>query len=533
MPPENKVLITGISESIDQSLLEAATGSTIPAVCLVEVFEGENQPCEELIDEAVEKLGIKGLPVKENREMVLKLKVGHFGIVNRNNRYYPPDIGRREVKKLEEKINARATFSNDQHPRREKGADGKVKMVDLPTFGSTTFIPYNISVNEAGEVFSVGVVPKTDAGKNYAAVIRAGGRPGVSTRGNGSLERKKIKLNEKEEKEVDVVKEDFRLDTFDTVIDQSVADAGIRMISESQQPQNELPPEQEKPPVVESKQCSETQIMKLSEWMKQHADAAKSLFEALNSGDVTGDEVKSQAPKLYEGLCVVVGATLEEGVTQKLVEEFGTYCDKVRNQIKATELEEAKAEGIAEFLQESGIDSDFAKVLAENPELAPMLKQSLAEALEEDGGEETPAGDGKDESITNLGETKEIKELNESVNGMKAQLFEAQKGQKIAELALTFPYGKEAFDAIKKNLNECESLPEMDSLYENQVSLLKAAKVPESKKVTGQARFVAVDSVVNESQEAAPVQSGDLDESEMLKDAAQSLKEKPAKPVAV
>jgi hypothetical protein len=148
-------------------------------------------------------------------------------------------------------------------------------------------------------------------------------------------------------------------------------------------------------------------------------------------------------------------------------------------------------------------------------------------------------GKGKDEGTIALADAPELKEVNESLAALKTQLFTAQKGQRIAELEVKFPYGSETFKAIKDNLNECESIEEIEVLYENQVKLLKAAKVPEAKRITGQARFLATDSVttlqedLNEDggQQQTRTRSGLMDESTMLADAGAAMKSHPEKEI--
>jgi len=502
-----------------QQLTEASPIRSSRMENLIETFEGADA-CGEVLDEAaLAKLGgLKGFPGPNAREMVLRAKVGHAGIVNRNKRFYPKDIMAREVAALQEKIQERSAFANDQHPRRRTGKDGVVEMIDQPTFGSTTFIPFTLEMNESGEVFSVGVVPKTDAGRNFAAVVRAGGRPGFSTRGGGSVVLKKLKINETQEEEVNVVQEDFKLKTFDTVIDQSVADATIRALAEAEVPTpSNL---EEGKPATQPQSESESRIMKFAEWLKKYGEAGTALQESVKDGSITLADLATATPELHEALRAASAKAIEEEVQTKLFGKYEEYLESIKGELTKEQLEEAAAEGIAEFLGSVGIDAELAEALLTNEDAAEVFRTVLQEMAGNGGeGDPNPEGENGDPAPTNES-IEEAVAASPALQALQEQLRVSQVGQAIAEAKSDFPYGTKLFDEhIKPLCEDCESPAEVQAIVESQTKLLRAAGSKEQPKAS--ARFLPADSAIEEAKrEDAKPKS--LDE-ELIGDAATAL----------
>ena len=492
-------------EKLEAQLESAEVIDETSDVSLVEVFEGDSGKIEILEEATVSALKIEGLPAKEDREMVLRAKVGQAGKMNRNGRVYPMAIMQREVASLSEKIESRSAFSNDQHPRRKKSADGKsVEMVDLPTFGSTTFIPYKIEMNESGEVFSTGVIPKTDSGRNFAAVIRAGGKPGFSTRGGGTVKKQKIQIDGVL-REALVVQENYRMKTFDTVIDQSVEDAKILELTESQDPDKGQTVEENRESII---------VMKYSDWAKKYPEAASDLSEAIES--LNADTVKSNFPVLHESIRKVTAKSLEEEVQEKLIKGQEEYLDGVRSELIENEKEDLKAQAIVEFCEELGIENgDELKTLVESqglsiPELLKMVLEESAKHEDETPTDESTENNTEDTTMNideAIANNPAIKELIDSNKKLTALLAASQKKEAINECRVNFPYGSKILDEnIVPLLEKADTAEEVNDLYENQVTLLKAAGAKEVAK--GSAKFLATDedkSIDESAEENEPV----------------------------
>jgi|GEM_PF-3849390 len=128
---------------------------------------------------------------------------GQFGFADRpteNRRVYPTAIMEREIRRLAESIAARKVFGECDHP-----ADGKTKLTRV------SHLITGLELSPEGEITGSAEVLNTDAGKTIRALYEAGASIGVSSRGYGSVTRN--------EDGVDVVQDDFQLDTFDFVAD--------------------------------------------------------------------------------------------------------------------------------------------------------------------------------------------------------------------------------------------------------------------------------------------------------------------------
>lgn len=454
---------------------------------LIEIFEGEDAKLTVLEEEKIKALkGVK-LPIKEHRELVIHAKIGQAGKVNRNGRIYPLPIMSREVTRLSEKIKNRSVFSNDQHPRRKVSQDKKtVEMVDLPNWGSQAFIPLTIEMNEQGEVYSTGVVPKTDSGRNFAAIIRAGGSPGFSTRGAGTVKKQKISVEEGKEREVLVVQDNFRLLTFDTVIDQSVEDATVKSVTESSEAKSK----------GQIQSHEQVESMKFNQWIKKYSDAFSDLKESFKSGDISLDDVKSDFNSLYETLRKSIAEELEKDVQSKLLEQYGEYLDSIRSELSEQEQAEIQAEGIISFCEELGINGDDVKALIEKSEVPfGEIFRTLLEELSEGGGQTDKSNTDTNEATTMelseaIANDPTVKELKEKSENLEKQLLGSQIQKRIFELKASFPYGNKLFDDhISPLLEGAETLENVDKIYDNQINLLKAGGAKETPK--GQSKFLA------------------------------------------
>jgi hypothetical protein len=163
--------------------IEAPQLPKLPA--LSETVAGINV---ELIEESVE-----GKPKK------LKVR-GHFGNYDEataNKRLYPKPLWEREITKLDKAMVERQMYGELDHP-----SDGRTMLNRVSHLVTKLWLDH-------GKVMGEAEILDTDAGRNLQALLQAGCKVGVSSRGYGST-----KPNEKGE---DVVQEDYKLVTFDFV----------------------------------------------------------------------------------------------------------------------------------------------------------------------------------------------------------------------------------------------------------------------------------------------------------------------------
>lgn len=136
------------------------------------------------------------------------------GVATENKRVYPKPVWEKEIKRLNKALKERRVFGEVDHP-----SDGQTKLARVSHIVTELRIEDGLVVGEAE------ILP-TEAGRNLLALMQANVPVGVSSRGFGS-----VKTNDKNE---DVVQEDYKLVTFDFVADPADVDA-FPQVSESTQ----------------------------------------------------------------------------------------------------------------------------------------------------------------------------------------------------------------------------------------------------------------------------------------------------------
>jgi len=137
--------------------------------------------------------------------------------VNKNNRLYPKDVLNKATRDYQARL-LKKGFGQVDHPELQ----GMLK--------DTSHLVTKLFWNERDptKLDAEMIILNNQAGENLKEIIRAGGRPGLSSRGQGDS--KTIKKNGKE---VEVIQSGFKFDGFDFVIDPSVSSTGIRKVFES------------------------------------------------------------------------------------------------------------------------------------------------------------------------------------------------------------------------------------------------------------------------------------------------------------
>ena len=127
------------------------------------------------------------------------------GVATENRRVYPGKVWEKEIKRLDKALQNRRVLGEVDHP-----SDGQTKLARVSHIVTGLQIKDGVVIGEAE------ILP-TDAGRNLLALMQSNVPVGVSSRGFGS-----VKTNEKNE---DVVQEDYKLVTFDFVADPADVDA--------------------------------------------------------------------------------------------------------------------------------------------------------------------------------------------------------------------------------------------------------------------------------------------------------------------
>ena len=142
-------------------------------------------------------------------------KIGCCDIPTSNGRIYTNAIMRREIDRLQSRINEGSLYAAVDHP-----GDGKSRIRD------TGAIIRGLRIEDNGEIWGkFQIIEDTDHGRNLAALLRAGGAIGVSSRGLGST-------SPHHESGQELVGDDYRLVAFDFVLDPAVSTAYPRFFNE-------------------------------------------------------------------------------------------------------------------------------------------------------------------------------------------------------------------------------------------------------------------------------------------------------------
>ena len=151
---------------------------------------------------------------KNTGSLIVEGLVGRCGVPTANKRFYGESIMRREVQRLQERINSRSLLAAVDHP-----VDGKSRIREAGA------ICVGLRVESDGRVIGkYEIVEESDGGRNLAAFLRKGASIGMSSRGLGST-----RLSDQG---YHVVGEDFKLHGFDFVADPACRDAFPGLVSE-------------------------------------------------------------------------------------------------------------------------------------------------------------------------------------------------------------------------------------------------------------------------------------------------------------
>ena len=226
-------------------------------------------------------------------------KIGCCDVPTANGRIYPTKIMGREVDRLQDRINESSLYAAVDHP-----GDGKSRIRD------TGAIIRALRIESDGTIWGkFQIIEDTDHGRNLAAILRAGGAVGVSSRGLGST-------RPHHESGKELVGEDFRLVAFDFVLDPAVSTAYPKFFNED----------------------------------------TDGLAE-----DVTADDLRAKFPaavrSIVESACSIAGATAVEAVRVEMEQDVQKALEQSREELR----EQFKTELYPIVLKE--LKEDFAAKL--------------------------------------------------------------------------------------------------------------------------------------------------------------------------
>ena len=132
-------------------------------------------------------------------------------VINENGRIYPRRVLEKAIEEFKELIKEGRAVGTLEHP-----ADGKTRVSDI----SHKIV--DIYMEEDGTVVGVAECLNTSAGRELQALLEAGVKVGISSRGVGS-----VKVVERNGRKVEEVQDDYRIEAFDIVYEPSTPGAFI------------------------------------------------------------------------------------------------------------------------------------------------------------------------------------------------------------------------------------------------------------------------------------------------------------------
>lgn len=149
--------------------------------------------------------------------MILEGIIQRYDIVNGNGRRYPHGLFERVLgdKDFKEALESRSMLGHLEHPE-----DGQTLLSRIPSH-----VMLEVKDQGDGSIFGRLLVLDTSTGKDLAAIVEAGCTVGISSRGEGEVQRK----GDIEE----VIAESYVLSTWDIVHNNSVPGAKLRRVSEN------------------------------------------------------------------------------------------------------------------------------------------------------------------------------------------------------------------------------------------------------------------------------------------------------------
>ena len=170
--------------------------------------------------------------------MRVRGKFAHADRVTANGTLYKKSLWEREAERIKPLLEERAVLMLADHPEKTPEGQTKSPSVNSVVGGLTT-----LSILPGGEVMGEAEFADTEAGRNAAAIVRAGFKLGTSSRARGTFT--EAVFNEGDPlatgnpewvgQKVKVVDDNFYFKTFDVVVDQSVDGAKIADFQEQEE----------------------------------------------------------------------------------------------------------------------------------------------------------------------------------------------------------------------------------------------------------------------------------------------------------
>lgn len=220
-----------------------------------------------------------------------------------NRRIYPKKLWERETGKLQKSIEERKLFGTLDHPE-----DGRTRLSEVSHIITKLMLDGNQVIGEA-EILD------TIPGQNLKAIIKAGGRVGVSSRGVGSTQ---------QVDEGELVQDDYNLTTFDFVANPAESSAYPKVVVEEkthEQGEGDMTPEEKKKLIDEAVATATAMLTEQHEQEKARLlGEAESMKKQV--GDLTHALEEAQTAIKHLGLTMFLDSYLTETDNKTAIKEL-------------------------------------------------------------------------------------------------------------------------------------------------------------------------------------------------------------------
>lgn len=366
-------------------------------------------------------------------KLIVEGLVGICGKATKNRRLYTESIMKREVKRLQERINSRSLLAAVDHP-----TDGKSRIREAGA------ICVGLRVESDGRIIGkYEIVEDSTGGKDLAAFLRAGASIGMSSRGLGSTS---VNMEG-----VHVVGEDFKLHGFDFVADPACETAYPTLVSED----------------VDAAKVDENQLRAtFGNLIEQIEDRAR-----LVGAEIAEEEVRKQVEEEFKQALDQAGETLREDIKlqvegelrEQLREDFSVKLLKalteqraeIESVVRSELLSDPKVAGAKRFMEDLARQLVPYQPTPDQQVVMDDYEGKLAELKEEHERTEA-AVQAKDSVINDLSERAEQAEKQARSLGYRLYIEQAIAGfdnQKALREMIGTPTGEESADEIRDRVS--------------------------------------------------------------------------------
>ncbi len=283
--------------------------------------------------------------------------LGEVDAVNQNGRIYPSKMMRKKVRETRSMVNERGMFALADHPSWSEPWNGSVSKIagivqsqqiggDHPETGET--------LEDTGIYGYIDVI-ESSKGRDVAAVIRAGGRIGISQRGYGTVAEDEYTLPDGTKVVARIVQDDYTLEGWDFVLGPSVKRAGVDSYRESKEGE-----------------------MTLEELKERYPDVYEAVLQIGRDEHAEGESARVEAAEVAARAAATEAAaesySVEIQIAAIVAEAAGDAEDKVEF-VKAA-LNSVDAAKVAEEAAKASLEAATAET-AQRLEMRKVLRDKL------------------------------------------------------------------------------------------------------------------------------------------------------------